>query len=217
MTSLSANFKARLGDGLTQTCLCWRLTRRDGTVLGLTEHDRGLTVAGIDYEPGAALEAGTFTGKASLAPGQAAARGAFFNAAIMPEEIYAGLWDGARIDVFRVDWGQPSDYVHVWSGYFSEIRHGENGFEAELVSLKADLERPIGRVYTRGCTAELGDTACGIDLSAPDYAGAVCDQRLETCITRFDNAENYRGFAHMPGPDFILAGPAASGNSGGKR
>ena len=37
---------AHLGEGVTTLCRCWTLTRRDGLVLGFTDHDRDLTVAG---------------------------------------------------------------------------------------------------------------------------------------------------------------------------
>lgn len=217
MRLIGDDFAARLQSGVTRTCLCWRLTRPDGAVLGVTEHDHLLRVDGVDYEPGGALEAGEFTSSGALKPGQASAAGALSSNAISEADLEAGLWDGARVDVFRVDWAEPADFVQVWSGRFSEITHGRLGFEAELVSLKADLERPVGRVFSRRCDAVLGDARCGIDLDAPDFAGLTCDQRFETCKDRFGNAEHFRGFPHMPGPDFVLAGPAASGNDGGRR
>jgi len=34
---------------------------------------------------------------------------------------------------------------------------------------------------------------------------AGCDKQLATCKARFANAANFRGFPHMPGPDYILA------------
>lgn len=33
---------------------------------------------------------------------------------------------------------------------------------------------------------------------------AGCDKSEQTCIAKFSNVMNFRGFAHMPGPDFIL-------------
>lgn len=33
-----------------------------------------------------------------------------------------------------------------------------------------------------------------------------CDKRFVTCRTRFANGANFRGFPHMPGNDFVLAG-----------
>ncbi|MEO0982688.1 MAG: DUF2163 domain-containing protein [Pseudomonadota bacterium] len=210
MRDIHPDFAARLASGVTTTCLCWRLKRADGTEVGVTDHDRTLTVDGLAYEPGAGLEAGVFTSTAGLAPGQAFASGALSSEAISEADLDAGLWDGARVDVFRVDWAAPHLNVAIWSGRFSDIRRGATGFEAELVSLKADLERPLGRVYARRCDAALGDVRCGVDLADPAFEGLACDQRFETCKEVFGNALNFRGFPHMPGNDFVLAGPAAN-------
>jgi len=217
MRQISDDFAARLGSGVTTTCLCWRLTRADGNVVAVTEHDRQLSVAGVDYEPSGAMTAGDLTSSTGLQPGQAGAMGALSSDAISEEDLNAGLWDGARVDVFRVDWDRPQDFVQVWAGRFSEITRGALGFEAELVSLKADFERPVGRIFSRRCDAVLGDRRCGVDLDNPDFAGMSCDQRFSTCKERFGNVENFRGFPHMPGTDFVLSGPAASGNNGGRR
>ena len=217
MKSLDAEFAARLASGVTRTCLCWRLSRADGTVIGVTDHDRRLLVDGVAYEPGGALAPGEFTASSGLAPGQAAANGALSSEAISEEDLRAGHWDGARVDVFRVDWERPEFYLLIWSGRLSEITHGALGFEAELVSLKADFERPVGRIFSRRCDAVLGDRRCGVDLDDPQFSGMSCDQQFETCKTRFGNADNFRGFPHMPGNDAVLAGPAASGNTGARR
>lgn len=217
MRQISEEFAARLRSGVTQTCLCWRLTRADGFVVAVTEHDRALRVDGLIYDPSGALTASELTSSTGMQPGQAGAMGALSSGAISEADLIAGLWDGARVDVFRVDWAHPEDFVQVWGGRFSEITRGALGFEAELVSLKADLERPVGRIFSRRCDAVLGDARCALDLEAGGFAGQSCDQRFSTCKERFGNAENFRGFPHMPGSDFVLAGPAASGNDGGRR
>ena len=36
---------------------------------------------------------------------------------------------------------------------------------------------------------------------------AGCDKRFATCRARFANAENFRGFPHIPGNDFVIALP----------
>jgi NlpC/P60 family putative phage cell wall peptidase len=157
MRLITSEFASRLANGATMTCLCWRLTRSDGFVLAATEHDRALVVDGVSYSPGGALEAGSFTQSAGLAPGQAAAGGVLADEAITEADLAAGLWDGARVDVMRVDWERPDLFLRVWSGRLSEVTRGPGGFQAELVSLKADLERPVGRVYARACDAVLGE------------------------------------------------------------
>ena len=215
MRLIGNEYAARLASGATTTCLCWRLTRGDGFVLTATEHDRALEVDGVTYPSGGALSAGAFTQGAGLQPGQAAAGGVLADEAITEEDLAAGLWDGACVDVLRVDWERPDLFVTVWSGRLSEVTHGSGGFEAELVSLKADLERPVGRVYARACDAVLGDARCGVDVAA--VPGLSCDQKFSTCRDVFANTANFRGFPHLPGAEFILKGPGASGNTGGKR
>jgi uncharacterized phage protein (TIGR02218 family) len=34
---------------------------------------------------------------------------------------------------------------------------------------------------------------------------AGCDKQRGTCKAKFANALNFRGFPHMPGPDYVLA------------
>ena len=43
---------------------------------------------------------------------------------------------------------------------------------------------------------------------------AGCDKQFATCRDRFGNADNFRGFPHMPGRDFVFS--FASGESGGE-
>ena len=41
---------------------------------------------------------------------------------------------------------------------------------------------------------------------------AGCDKRFQTCVAKFGNAANFRGFPHIPGDDFALAtSPDGSG------
>lgn len=46
-------------------------------------------------------------------------------------------------------------------------------------------------------------------------ATAGCDKRFATCRDRFANSINFRGFPHIPGNDFVIAGADASANNDG--
>ena len=160
------------------------------------------------------MDGGRFVRSADLKPTYAGGEGALSSDAISETDLRAGVWNDCRIDVSRVDWQAPElGGLLIWSGFFSEVRFRENGqFEADLISLKSELERPVGRRVERRCDAVLGDARCGIEPR-----GRTCDQRFETCRTIFQNTRNFRGFPHLPGMDFVLSGPAANGNDGGKR
>ena len=211
MTDMPKGLAADIASGASRHALCFRLTRSDGTVVGVTEHDRTIMIGDVTFTPGAALDAARFVARAGLAPDPATISGAFSSEAITEADLDAGLWSGARVDVFRADWGVGrvllwDEVFRVWSGRLTGITRRGAGFEAELVSLKADLEALVGRVIARRCDAVLGDARCGVDLSDPAFVGAGCDKRLKTCVERLANADNFRGFPDLIGNDALMAG-----------
>ncbi len=74
------------------------------------------------------------------------------------------------------------------------------------------------RLDATGVTLDLW-LAQADDLAVGDGVDLAfgCDKRFETCRDRFANAENFRGFPHIPGNDFLVSSPAVSGtlNDGG--
>ncbi|MEM9740398.1 MAG: DUF2163 domain-containing protein [Pseudomonadota bacterium] len=201
------------GQTLHTTCQCWTLYRKDGVVVRVTEHDTPLLIAGEAYTPGALIETSQFTLTSDFSAGEASVEGAIDSEAISNDDIVAGLWDGARVEIFRVDWRNATRLGHIWTGTFGQIVHEGERFSVRLLSQKAQFLNLVGRAYTRQCDAVLGDARCGIDTLAPEFSGLSCDQHFETCTGTFANAANFRGFPHMPGSDFLLAGPNAQTQS----
>ena len=174
MKTVNADLAARMASGAATTCLCWRFERRDGAVFGATDHDRTLHLDGLAYAPEAALGNATFEATNGLAPGRATVEGALSASFLTETDLSRGLWDGARVAVWRVDWMQPDLRAWVWSGRLGEVARQGEAFEAELLSDKAALERRIGRVYGRTCDAELGDARCGVNVAGNwTVSGAV--------------------------------------------
>jgi uncharacterized phage protein (TIGR02218 family) len=99
--------------------------------------------------------------------------GALSSDALDEAEIAAGLFDGARVEIFRVDWRMPEAAVLLEVCDLGEVTHGRGGFTAELRSLAARLDRTRGRTYRRRCDAALGDRRCGVDLGAWTRRGTL--------------------------------------------
>ncbi|ACT58957.1 DUF2163 domain-containing protein [Hirschia baltica] len=210
-------YAVRLETGAAKTCLCWRFKRKDGAVFGASDHDRLLEIDGVEYHPDRALSGVNFVNTSELSPGYVSGDGALSANFLTQADLANGLWDGASVSVWRVDWEMPELKMHVWSGYLGEITHGAQAFHVELVCLKAQLERRIGRIYAGQCDAALGSARCGVDLSGI-HADAVCDKTFETCQSKFSNQVNFQGFPHLPGMDAVISGPSANGiNDGGAR
>jgi uncharacterized phage protein (TIGR02218 family) len=170
MRQISETFAAQLAADDTTLCSCWRFTRLDGAVFGATDHDAELLFDSVTYLPASGLDAVSFETNSGLAPGRAAAEGAVSLEFLNGADVDAGLWDGARVDIWRVDWRAVEHRLLIWSGSLSEVSRSGQSFSTELVSLKAGLERRIGRVYSRRCDADVGDARCGVDLATPEFA-----------------------------------------------
>ena len=148
--------------------------------------------------------------------GSAVVAGGLDDAAITDADVEAGLYGGASVALWRLDWGQPDLSVRLWTATLARIRREGTSFTAELEGPLARLERVVGRTYGRDCDASLGDGRCRVDLEA--FPGAVCDKRWASCVGTFANGANFQGFPDIPGDDFLTAAPVEGGrHDGGSR
>lgn len=148
----------------------WAVTRSDGVTLGFTEHDRKLAFEGIIFAPDAGLSARMLVTGSGLAVDNSEVLGALSGEAISEADIEAGRYDGAEVRLWIVDWRDPAMRRLRFRGTLGEIRRADGGFHAELRGLTEQLNQPRGRVFQRGCSAVLGDAACGFDLARPGFS-----------------------------------------------
>ena len=216
MRDIPTELAARIESGAAMLCHAWVLRRGDGAVLGFTDHDRDLDIEGVICRAGSGWTAGAGEGAVGLSAGGLSASGGLDDEAITEGDIAAGLYDGARVELWRADWTEPALRVRLWAGTLARIRREAGAFIADLDGPMAALERVVGRTYGRTCDAVLGDGRCG--LSAAATAGRDCDKRWTTCVESFDNGVNFQGFPDIPGDDFLTARPVGTGrNDGGSR
>ena len=172
MKILSPSLAAHLASGVTTLCQCWIVTRTDGLRLGFTDHDEDLVVDGVTCSAesgatGTAVEQGT-----GLSADNLEIVGALTSGRLAESELARGLFDGAAVAVWRVDWASPDDRVLILSGTVGEVSRGPTAFTAEVRGLADRLNQPRGRVYQRSCDALLGDARCGVDAGAAAIRGA---------------------------------------------
>ncbi len=171
MRTIPEDLAARLASGVTTLAHVWRIVRRDGASFAFTDHDAPLVFDGIACEPMTGLAAGALEKSLGLGVDTASVSGALSSAAITEADLARGLWDGARVDVYRVDWSDPGLRVHLFAGRIGEVRRGQAAFEAELRGLQAPLNVPVGRVFSRFCDADVGDVRCGKDIETGAFRG----------------------------------------------
>lgn len=156
----------------------WAISRRDGVVLGFTDHDRPLAFDGIDFRPEHGMSAMALVQGAGLSVDNTEAEGALTDEAITEIDLMAGRWDGAEMRMWEVDWSRPEDRRLMFRGSLGEIVRSRGAFRAELRGLSEPLNQSRGRVYHPRCSAGLGDAKCRVDLTAE---GLFARWRMESC------------------------------------
>lgn len=159
-----------LASGVTTIARAWALERRDGVVMGFTDHDRDLTFDGIVFRADAGMTARALQQTTGLAVDNTEAVGALSADAIREADILAGRYDAAELRLWWVNWADVSQRVLKFRGSLGEVTRAGGAFKAELRGLSEVLGRPQGRVYQASCGAVLGDAGCGFDLSAPGFS-----------------------------------------------
>ena len=183
--------KAHLAGGATTLARCFAVTRKDGLVLGFTDHDRDLGFDGITFRADSGLTAKAIQQATGLSVDNSEAFGALRSAAITEADILAGRYDGAEVRAWLVNWADPAVRVLQFRGTLGEIVRSGGAFTAELRGLSEALNQPVGLIYHARCSAVLGDGRCGFDLSQPGYAE-------ERPVEAVEEGRVFR-FAAMPG------------------
>jgi uncharacterized phage protein (TIGR02218 family) len=175
MRTIPAALKAHLDTEATTTCHCWRVRRRDGVVIGFTDHDRDLFVDGTTFLAASGFAASETEQAAGLGAQADEVAGGFSSAAIDEKDLAAGRYDGARVELLLVNWSAPDQHMQLNVREIGEVVRAGGQFRAELRSLSHRLNQPQGRLYNRRCDASLGDGRCRVDLAAWRGEGVVVE------------------------------------------
>lgn len=188
MRQVPAALAAHLEGSATTTCHAWRLTRRDGVVLGFTEHDRDLVFDGTRFLAASGFQASDTDTGAGLSADGGDVAGAFSHDAITAEDIFAGRYDGAKVEVFLVNWAEPQQHLLLRVQDIGEVTLSGGQFRAELRRMTHRLDQVQGRIYSRRCDATLGDRRCGVKLDGYTHSGVVLavedEVRFRTALGR---------------------------------
>lgn len=151
--------------GIATIALCWRIERRDGVAIGLTAHDRDLTVEGFAYRAAPGMTPSAIERDASFDADNMDVTGALTGAAISERDLLAGRWDGARVSMLAVDWRDPRDPVPLGEGTIGSVETRDGMLTAELRGVAAALEAPAVETTAPECRAELGDRRCRVAMA----------------------------------------------------
>ena len=172
MKTLPAGLQAHLDTGATTLAWCWRLMRADGAIFGFTDHDRDIAFDSTTFEAASGFTSSDIRQSVGLSVDNLDVTGALRSDRLNEADLAGGLFDGAAVEIWRVNWAEPEQRLLMMAGSIGEVKRGEAAFTAELRGLAHRLDQQQGRTFQYACDATLGDARCGIDLGDPAYLGA---------------------------------------------
>ena len=170
---LPAGLQDLLDSGTTTMAYCWKVTRTDGVVQGFTEHDLDLTFDSVTYAASTGFSASAVNTELGLSVDNLNVEGALSSDTINEDDLAAGVYDDASVELYWVNFEDPTERVIFMTGNIGEVERQLTSFSAEFRGLAHRMNQKTGRTYRRTCDADLGDSRCKVDLASFTSSGTV--------------------------------------------
>lgn len=130
-------------------CLCWRVTRTDATVIGVTNHDRIISFEGVDYYPNTGFNATSPVRTAEL-NADSSELVSVFDVYITEEDLLNDKYKNAQVDIFIYDWINLVNFSYIYQGNITSYSVGflldkAKNYQLDLASQasKLDVKRSV--------------------------------------------------------------------------
>lgn len=164
--AISANLKNHIASEVATLATCWRIERLDGQEFFFTNHDVDLVIDGDTYLAGTGVLPSALSQSRGLAVDNLQAMTFLDSIVIQEEEIMAGKYDRASLDVFVVNWADLTmGKMYLLKDWvLGEVEVHDSIFNVECRGKAQHYQQQIVELYSPDCRADLGDARCTVDL-----------------------------------------------------
>lgn len=174
MKTIDPLVTAHLSQTVTTLSICWKITLKSGAILTFTDHDRDLIYDGLTYKATTGFSSSGSPSNLDMKVNSIDVQSFIDDVYIKEEDILAGAYDDAKVEVFKVNWGSPDDGRIVSQiGFIGDIEVVGPIFIAEVRGRMQVLKKTVGQLYSPNCRAVLGDVKCTVNMSTYLTAGSV--------------------------------------------
>lgn len=166
MKSIPIALKSHLALDATSWTFLMKVVCKDGTIRGFTVLDESLTYddggGDLVYSADQGFTPERIQVTADLGVDNTDLQGWYSDAGITEARIRAGLFDFARVWVYRVNFMDLSQgHEIVAAGTLGESKYSETGWVTEFRSLSQQLKQPLAQLYSLMCRARFGSKPIG--------------------------------------------------------
>lgn len=175
---------------------CVRIACVGGDVFRLTTHVRDLTMSnGEVYLSDTGYDATAYQSGSDATPAAIDLEGFVGLAGMTRAKIASGIFDGARVYIFRCDYLDPvEDYEPVTAGLFGKTTLIDGRYRIEGMSLGDTLNQSVGISVSPACRHTLGNAGCGFTITPA--LGAVTGVTSNTVFQDTSRSEAADWFAY---------------------
>ncbi len=130
-------------------------------MFAFTSHNRDLVFAGIRHRSAPGMVPSAIRVTASLTADSADVEGALSHDTISEEDLKAGLFDEASIEIGALSW-ETLETIQVYTGHLGRVEDDRFSYSAELRSAKRLLEQDFVPRTSPTCRAEFCGVGCGL-------------------------------------------------------
>jgi uncharacterized phage protein (TIGR02218 family) len=197
MKTISTALRAHYAQGSTTIARCWRFVRRDGLVVRVTTCSIDLLINGEVYKSRDGVVPTAIEGSPDASVHNSEVNGTLSATLATEADILAGLWDGATVTIFEVNYRDLTmGTLQLQQGTIGNVKAGRSKFNAEVRGLSQALQQTVGRVYMPTCDATLGDSRCKVNLATYTVTGAVTSLASRQQFTDTGRLEAFNHFTN---------------------
>lgn len=176
MKNFNAALQQHLAQPLSELAMCIKITRRDGVVLGFTNHDESVIYDGVEYKANAGFEPSAMRASATTTADYFDVETVLSSDDITESDLRKGLYDFAEVELLQLSYAAPQHgAIYIKRGWIGEVSYSKRYFTAEMRGLLDRMSHTMGDLYLPTCRAQLGDNACGTDLLTHSFDAIITD------------------------------------------
>jgi uncharacterized phage protein (TIGR02218 family) len=179
LRDISSEFATFLQSGVLTLALCVKVVRRDGVAFTFTSHDRNITLlenlTEIVYLARNSVEVSALRQEAAGSVDNVEITGLLQSDLVTAEDIRAGLFDGAYIEFFVVNYRNLAmGRLVLQTGTLGEVSFETSKFTAEIRSMSQLIAQQVGELISPLCRVkQLGDSRCQVNLEDYQFTRTV--------------------------------------------
>lgn len=174
MKNLHSSYLAALTSELCTLAKCWLITKANGDKLGFTDLDRALTFCGTTYHAYCGFLPSNVDSDLSMNPNLVTLQ-SFFSDLITVTDVITGQFDGAKVQLFRVNYldlptdlnANPPKHEILIDGFIKKITNSDQSFKMELAGLPYYLDNQDSWLTSPQCRNDFCDAKCTLNIE--DY------------------------------------------------